>query len=227
MLQYYKVDIRRLDYAELWRISPGGGFLVGAFMKAFGLPLKVSTVIPYVDEITVLKPEEVPEDVRAILAAPLAAWTALGFTLALYYTVPIKGVGTRSFAAVLLDTAGTTIGQVLFAEKTGGLSTILEVISQCLSQFEDGTVMGATSARKRFNPPPEYDGVNLPGAPPEVLLRRHLVRVQAGRHGRPVTQTRDGLRAFITRLNNRHVEFMAMRGVYTVVDAPDGPIAPR
>ncbi len=227
MLQYYKVDIRRLDYAELWRISPGLGFVIAAFMKAFGIRLKVDTVIPYVNEITVLKPEEVPGDVRTLFAAPLATWESLGFRLAFHFTVPIQGEGTRSYATALLDQPGTTVAQALYVEKKTDLSTRREGVSLCLSSFEDGTVMGVSSARKRFNTPPEYDSVSMPGAPPEALLRRHLRRVESCTHGRPVAFTADTLKAFVTRLNNRHVEFMAMRGVYTVVDAPDGPIGPR
>ncbi len=92
--------------------------------------------------------------------------------------------------------------------------------------------MGVSSARQeRFNSPPEFDSRSLPGGSPEQLFDFHEKRLREGKHGRPAHIGQDGLKALITILNNRHVEYMARRGVYVPVEGDGlsdaGPIQPR
>ena len=229
--RYYKVDTRHLTYAELWRISPGLGFVVGAILKTLMIPLKVSTIVPHVDEITLVDPGALDEDIRLALSAPASGWTGLGFRPAFHFTVPFQGSGMRSAAEVFLSGDECTVAQVAFVEKTNGIVTRREVVSFCFSRFDDGTFMGVSSARKRFNSPPEFDSRSLPGGSPAQLYESHGRRLQEGRHGRPARMTQDGLKALITLLNNRHVEYMARRGVYVPVESDrlsdGGPIQPR
>ncbi len=229
--RYYRVDTRKLTYAELWRVSPGLGFAVGAVLKTLLIPIQVSTIVPYVDEITLVGPETLDEDVKLALSIPSSGWTSLGFRPAFHYTVPLRGDGMRSAAVVFLSADELTVAQTAFVEKTVGLVTRREVVSFCFSRFDDGTFLGESSAAKRFNSPPEFDSRSLPGGSSEQLFSLHEERLREGKHGRPARIGRDGLKALITFLNNRHVEYMAQRGVYVPVDGAGppgaGPIQPR
>ncbi len=55
------------------------------------------------DEITLVEPETLDEDMRLALSIPASGWTGLGFRPAFHFTVPLQGTGMRSAAAVFLS----------------------------------------------------------------------------------------------------------------------------
>lgn len=215
MPQAFTVDIRKLTYGELWRLAPGLPFLVAAFFKASNIPLKMGANVACVDALATLSESEIPGDVAGRMDPLLWEWTRLGFQLAFYYTLPPAAEGQRAFAAALLSADALTVGQVLFAETSASGTVVRELVANCFSVMTDGTFFGVSSERKRMNPPPEVRGVNLPGKPPGVLYDRHRRELARMERSFPVPQSPAGLGALLLRMNNRHVEFQASRGVYT------------
>lgn len=215
MPQVFSVDIRKLTYRELWRLAPGFSFLVAAFFKAFGIPLAMGARVASLDALTTLSDSEIPADVAGRMNPLLWEWTRLGFQLAFYYTLPPAGEGQRAFAAALLSADGLTVGQVMFAQTTTSGMALTELVANCFSVLTDGTFFGVSSERKRMNPPPEVHGLNLPGKRPGALYARHQRELARMQRTFPVPQSPAGLGALLLRMNNRHIEFQASRGVYT------------
>ena len=102
-------------------------------------------------------------DIRLALSLPASGWARLGFGPTFHYTVPLQRTRMRSAAAVFLSREECTVAQLAFTEKTAGMVMCREVVSFCLSRFDDGTIMGVSSAAKRFNSPPEFDSRSPPG----------------------------------------------------------------
>jgi hypothetical protein len=214
MNQYYRVDIRNLGFRELWRISPGRGFLVGCAAKILRFPLAMKTRVPCQMEMTVLEPGQVPEEIRQAWATPLSDFQRLGFREAFAYTIPPVSPGMRGFSQTFLSPDGTVAGQIMVVEVHRDAFHRREVLWQCLSAFGDGTISGTTSQRKKMDSPPEFEGLNLPGIGVEELVSRHRERVLSSPHGKPVPLSLESLKALIIRLTDRAAQFHAARGVY-------------
>ena len=224
MNRYYRVDTRRLRFGELWRISPGPGFVVGAAMKLLGIPLRVSTLVPWLDGLTVLKPGEVPPEVGQTLDAVAEQWRALGFRRVLDYTVDMRDPGSRAFAAALLSGDGRILAQVMFVEARTAQGVRRKVETNCLVRFEDGSWCGVSSGRKQMDGPPEFFTAHLPGRPPQELYALLLRAVAASSSGPPRAWRAEEVEALIVGINNRAVEFNVQRGVYVPAEA--GEAAP-
>lgn len=214
MTKTYGVDIRKLTYAELWRMAPGASFLVAAWSKACGVPLKMEARICSIDALSLYEEPQIPTDVAGPLGGLVRQWRELGFQPALYYGIPFPNPHQRNFAAALLSPDTLTCGQAFFAETTVAARTRSELQANCFSAMTDGTFVGVSSEKKRMNSPPEFRGANLPGHPPRDLYERHRRELARLHRSFPVPQSAQSLNALILRLNNRHIEFQAARGVY-------------
>jgi|GEM_PF-6718925 len=215
----YTVDIRNLSYAELWRLAPGLAFLFAAPHRLFGIPRKVSAVVSRIDSITLVTETEVPADVAALMRQSIQDWKALGFSTAFFYTIPPARQGQRSFAAALLSADGQLVAQVMFAEVSIKGMKRHELVTNCFALLSDGSFVGATSERRRFNRPPDFKAAYLPGRPPPALYERCLQEIGNAERTYPVPQSPEGLKDLIVRINNRHVDYQVSRGVYVPVDA--------
>jgi len=213
---WYSVDIRRLRYGELWRISPGKGFVVGALCKTFGIPVKVGAGVASVDALTRLDRVSIPGEILQALDREVAGFHEAGFRAAFYYTVPLRGEGQRACAVALRSGDGFTLGQSLYVEKVMPQLTVRRVQSSCLSRMGDGSFLGVSSGKKQMDSPPEFSGENHPGWAPEALYRRHRERLAAYDRARPVVLEEADLESFIVDLENRALRFHAERGVYVL-----------
>ena len=218
MNQTYAVDIRNFSYSELWRLAPGLSFLLAARHRLFGIPRRISATVTRLDGLTILKEGDVPGDVTAALDPMVKAWESLGFQAVFRYTVPSIGPGRRSFAAALLSLDGRIVAQVMFVEVSLRGITRRQLVTSCYGFMADGTYVGATSERKRFNPPPQFKGVYLPGAQPQALCEACLRQLGKAVQTYPVVQTTETLEALIVKVNNAHVDFQVSRGVYVPVE---------
>ena len=219
MATTYAVDIRRLSYPEPWRIARGGGFLVAAGHKLLGIPRNLATRVTRLDSLTRVAEGDVPPDVRGLVGQSIAEWQALGFALCFYYTIPAVRPGNRSLAAALLSADGAMVAQVLFVEVSLQGITRREVALNCFIPMSDGSVLGTTTERRRFNPPPGFRAVRLPGRPPAELYKRALREVRGAAGSYPVAQTPQNLPDLIVGINQKHVDYQVSRGVYVPVDA--------
>ena len=214
MSAYYKVDIRNLGFRELWRISPGRGFLVGCAAKILRFPLAMKTRVPSQKEMTVLEPGQVPEEIQKGWATQFSDFQRLGFREAFAYTIPSVSPGMRGFSQTFLNPDGTVAGQIMVVEVHRDAFHRMEVVWQCLSAFEDGTISGTTSQRRRMDSPPEFEGLNLPGSRVETLVSRHRERILSNAHGSPIPLFPESLKALLIRIADRAAQFHAARGVY-------------
>jgi hypothetical protein len=229
VVRWYQVDIRNLTYAELWRISPGAGFLVAAFHKTLHIPLPVGTRVAELDGLDVLGPGGVPEDVASLTARYVEEWESLGFKRAFDYTVPPVSSGMRGYATALLSADATTLAEVVFVEKAAGVILRRELASWCMSCFPDGRRVGATSLRRRMNGPSQFEMTYLTGRPPADLytLHQHLMMADT-RRGIPTALDPGIAQRLIVENNNLSVANMAKRGVYVrPQEGTASPIVPR
>lgn len=215
-MMWYAVDLRNLRYAELWRVAPGFGFVMGALFKTFRVPVKMDAGVVMVDALTRLDRASVPGDILQALDGETADFHRAGFRALFHYTVPLRGEGNRACAVALLSADGLTLGQTLFAEKATPQLTLRRLQSNCLSQMGDGMFLGVSSGKKQLDSPPEFLGEHHPGWKPEALYRRHRERVAAYDRGSPVALRETDLDRFIVELENRAVRFHAERGVYVL-----------
>lgn len=219
MNRYYRVDTRRLRFGELWRITPGPGFVVGAAMKLLGIPLRVGTCVPWVDRLDVLPENGMPPDVAGAVGPVASQWAALGFQRVLDYTVDMRDPGSRAFASALLAPDGRALAQVMFVEVHRGQVVRRRVETNCLCRFEDGGWCGASSGRKQMDGPPEFFTAHLPGRPPQELYALLQRAVAASSSGTPRAWRAEEVEALIVGISNRAVEFNVQRGVYVPVEA--------
>ena len=216
----YKVDIRNLTYAELWRLAPGLAFLFAAPHKLFGIPRKLGARASRLDTITLVAEADVPADVAALMRQSIQDWKALGFSMAFFYTIPAARQGQRSCAAALLSADGGTVAQVMFVEVCIQGITRRELVTNCFSLLADGTLVGATTEKSRIQPPPQFKAVRLPGRSPSALYERARKELELAKATYAVSQTPESLKDLIVDINHKHVDYQVSRGVYVPVDAP-------
>jgi len=169
-----------------------------------------------------MDPGQVPEEIRQAWATPFSDFQRLGFGEAFAYTIPPVSPGMRGFSQTFLSPDDTVAGQIMVVEVHRDAFHRREVLWQCLSTFQDGTISGTTSQRRRMDSPPEFEGLNLPGKRVEELVSRHRKRVLSSSHGIPIPLSPESLKALLARISDRATEFHAARGVY-VPEGEPGP----
>jgi hypothetical protein len=228
VVRWYQVDIRNLTYAELWRISPGAGFLVAAFYKTLRIPLPMGTRVAELDGLDILGPGGIPYDVASLTAPYVGEWESLGFVRAFDYTVPPVSSGMRSYATALLSPNALTLAEVVFVEKAAGVVLRRELASWCMSCFPDGRRVGVTSLRRRMNGPRQFEMTYLTGRAPTELYTLHQHLLAGAGYDVPVALDPPTAQRLIVENNNSSVAFMAKRGVYVrPQEGTASPIVPR
>jgi hypothetical protein len=228
VVRWYQVDIRNLTYAELWRISPGAGFLVAAFYKTLRIPLPMRTRVPELDGLDLLGPGGIPDDVASLMAPHVREWESLGFGRVFDYTIPPVSSGMRSYASVLLSPNALTLAEVVFVEKAAGGILRRELASWCLSCFQDGRRLGATSLRRRMNGPRQFEMTYLTGRPPADLYAQHQHLIAGSGYEVPLALDTGAAQRVIVENNNLSVALMVKRGVYVQPrEGTTSPIVPR
>ena len=214
MPTYYRVDMRRLRFGELWRIAPGLPFLAGCFFKLTGIPHRVDTAVTLVDRIVRLEPGSLDADIAELLEERGRAWEALGFQRQFDYTVPMKGSGQRGAARAFLAQDGGAVAQLLFVEKATPQLTRRMCVSNVTARLGDGRFLSVGSTRKLMDSPPEFESFPLPGHGPASLWRFFQEKLREPGRAQPVRIAPESLEAFIVDLNNRSILFHLQRGVY-------------
>lgn len=214
VIRWYKTDIRKLTFAELWRISPGAGFLVAAFHKLSGKALPMATRAPLLDSLDILPDDGLPADVLAAMSGAIGAWEVLGFSRSFVYTAPPASPGMRGFATVLLSADGLTLAEVVFVEIVRPVISRREMPTWCMSCLTGNRRLVASSGRRRFNSPPGVDALYLTGYPAESLYAAHRARLDTLRGEMPERLDRNGAARAILENSVRMTETMAARGVY-------------
>jgi hypothetical protein len=183
MIEYYKTDISRLTYTELWRIrSSPTRFAICAAAKLLGIRLANPTVIPRVDTLEALAPDDVPGWAREQARAALAACEAEGLHRCFFHRFPVLGNDVAAVEAVLIDDDGGLLALAPVTRSRSGDHGRLHLYSPIFG----GRWLATVDSVRQLDPSPTQDVAYLPGSPPAQIFAAHRERrrLVAGREGR-------------------------------------------
>ncbi|MDB5308518.1 MAG: hypothetical protein JWO38_2720 [Gemmataceae bacterium] len=176
MTTFYRVDGARLTFAEYWRMSPNPlVFLIAAWMKLIGRPIRFSFSVPRPDRLFLVEFDELPAAARAGMGPLVDAAEAIGLRLVFCHRLVVPEPHRLGAAAILLDKTGETILLVIFSRQGNRVERHLA----CTTLFTDGSRAVTTTIRKTFEPLPGSHVARYPGADPASLLARHREHLAA------------------------------------------------
>jgi hypothetical protein len=216
---YFRTDINRLSFGELWRISSRpSGFFRACVNKIFRIPWPVRTAVLHEERIAVVPAEEIPAAAWRELEPMVADLEEQGARLAFYQTVPALG-NLQGYAAVLLpreQNAVIMVNWVRVRLTARGKETIGCAVT---SELEDGTFFSTTNHRRRFDMPPEYKAQRWLYAPPSQLLERHQNAVANSASPPLPVPDAEHARDMLVRIKCRTFEWHRDRGVWVPLTA--------
>ena len=153
-MRYYKTDSRKISFREYWNISSGCGFIAAWLCKIFGIPLKLTDGIPELVSFRerVVEARLVPSEIAAKLNSGIIDLQMLGFDQFWFYTSKDSLIGGLAYGVQALHSSYKTIGKIIFASYRARESSLLAFVSE----LTDGTFLGTTNNKQRFNNPPGY-----------------------------------------------------------------------
>ena len=212
-LVYYRIDSRKIGYAEYWRMVNGNPitFLIAAIAKTLFVPLDFQMAQPILKSLIPVEPREMPEDAKEAMTPMIAACRELGAELQFLYTIPMIS-RTTGFGAAFLSTDGVIVPQVLFSRVVNNGIRTATVTFSCVSQLPDKRLVVTSDKRKEFESPDWLDGVSMVGANVETVYKAHTARLSSMKT-RPVCFTPGQLQPFVVEINNRELEARIARGI--------------
>lgn len=213
MTTFYRVDSRKLTFAEYWRMSPDVfSFLVAAGLKVIGLPIRFSFAIPRPDKLFVVEFDELPAAARNGMKRALRDAERAGLRLAFCHRLAVPERHRLGAAAVLLDDARQTAFSVIYAQHGAQRECQLSAVSR----FADDTLACTTTIKKTMVPVPGSDVDRYPGADPAAIYDRHRAHLErlAGQGLVPVLLDEHRLPDFVHECEVRYVDFHIGRGVF-------------
>lgn len=217
---YYKIDSRKVRYAEYWRLLPNPfAFLVAAGLKLLRVPVGLGGGWIYPVQLTRLTADELPSHAHDALRASIARWEEQRFRLVLYDTIATLG-DQENYTATLLGEDGLVVSQATYVRVTPASGKTEErTVNSCLSKFSDGRFLVTTAAEKELNPPPQFDRASLPGGTIAEILEHHRGRLDKIRE-RPIAFEDSQLEDLRRQLDNIQMEYFLDRGL-------DVPMTPK
>ncbi|HYG77158.1 MAG TPA: hypothetical protein VEK08_19295 [Planctomycetota bacterium] len=210
MRQYYKTDITRLTFGELWRLAPGPAFLFAAVIKILNIKLAVPNATCRVDKLIILEPATMSKVVRPDTWKRIEECHALGFNFEFWYTVPL--IGGEGYGAVLSSPDRRTIAHVIYSRTVADL--IQELTIHCFqSRARDGSPITTGAKKQQMMPTPGEHVIYRPGFSVAQTWDEHkdfLNRLAA----QTVPMDRAAIEQFLVDVSNRDVDFNIERGVY-------------
>ncbi len=173
MCRYYKLDMNKLQYRVVWRWGNPRTFLLFAIRKTLGLPQYGPVLVPAEPQVDAIAPDALEPQLRARLDQDLTALVARGCRLLTFYTVPTLGPARSAGAALVSADASTAVYLVVSLSRT-----LSETALSLVSVKEPSGFLATSSAVHRLSPLPGMDSLSLPGAPPLLVLNRHMERTR-------------------------------------------------
>jgi hypothetical protein len=209
----YKVDSRRLTYAEYWRFSPNPlVFLLAAGVKLLGVSVDLGFGFVCPLQLTRLPPEALSPHAAAALGPSVAEWQNQRMHREFYYTVAVVG-NQESCAAVFLSEDGLVLAGAMYVRTTvGGGQTDEQTANSCLSKFRDGRFVGTTTAKMELNAPPQFDKARLPGRGIPDILAHHRDRLGQIAEA-PIRFESSQVEHLVRELNEIEVAYYRSRGL--------------
>ena len=215
---FYTIDSTKLGYGEYWRFSNGRwlAFTVCALKKLFGSPMDLHTAIPRFEQITRLDIAQFSADMMPELAKGLERCRQLNLTFQFYYTIP-NIMMQISYGAVLLSADCRTVAQFLVVRSLRGAGKITLTFN-CCSKLKDNRLLATLDQPKKMNSPSYSIPEHIPSATPDMVLKRHIERLNKMGGTGAVTLSPDTLEVFILELNLRAIDAKIAAGVYVPLD---------
>ncbi len=230
MTTYYLVDGQRISLREYRRMMPNVfAFLLVAALK-YVLPVTNNALVPLIDRLPDLDWDELPDEAREALAAPVAGWERLGFRRVCVMRLPNPQKARFLAGVVLLAPDRLSHAHVVYVCRPDGTFQWTPVYSL----FRDGTLGLTTTQKHELDDPPSVLRSQQPaGLAPDELWRRHRDNL-AGRWAEYEVEPLDpaGVRATFLEIERREVGYHVARGVLVpasdadyerLADPDDGP----
>lgn len=214
----YEVDMRRLSWGELRRMSPSGFAAVVGWVLLKGLRIRLANParFSYPSPIAPVAIDQLDPSGRAQLEATTADWEAAGFTRAGGFVTRPVVPGGAAATTVWRGADGRAYGQTLWG-RSGPPHRLERTMNFLVTYRGDGGRVITTSARQEFDDVPWIDVVRMLGAPIAQLVAAHAERIA----GVAVAEVTD-LQARLARDSDEFVEHAAARGLLVTARARAG-----
>jgi hypothetical protein len=171
---YFRTDVTRLSFGELWRISSRFPvFLNGCMRKILGVRRPPRHAFYHEEAVIVVPVDEVPSAARRVLEMRVEQLERLGARLLFYQTVRSTR-NVAGYSAVLLPPEHNAVILLTWVRvETTGRPAKQSSTCAISSRLEDGTFLSTSDHRGHFDPAPLFKVQRLRGATPEEVLDRH------------------------------------------------------
>jgi hypothetical protein len=214
MATYYRTDIRKTTFAEIWRISSTySSFLSGCKLKLLNRKLPVSHAFRYDDRVVVVPPETVPQEVSAFFGPAVEEFESLGAQLAFYHTAPAVGK-LEGYSAVLLAKDRYSYIVLVWVEVRVGRRPKKNSGMAITSQLQDGSFFTTTNLPRRFNLPPAFKAQRVLDGAPAVLFDKHQQGLRESESPAIRIQGDSHVKELIAEVKRVTFEWHFNRGVY-------------
>jgi hypothetical protein len=220
--RYYKIDVQGVTYTELRRMLPGWiPFFIVAVIKLLGFSRRLSSGIPYPNQVVRLDAGDLSPRAAEILGPAVAEWEDHGLHLAFYATFEADPLGDTDWAiAVLLSDDGSTVGTTVYARTTVGQFSQEGVFSSAVSRMPDGVLLITTTRRRDYHDPPFRREHYLTGRTIAELAAHHRYRL-CNIPLEPERFSSSQLLDFHREEGRRRMEAMIERGVLVPMSAEE------
>jgi hypothetical protein len=213
MTTYFRLDGRKLTYAEYWRMAPDPfSFFIAAVRKLIGLPVRFGFAIPRPDRLFIVDFGELPDAVGSAVRPLVHQARAMGLRLGFYHRLAVPEPHRIGAAAALLDEAEWTCLYVIFGQDRQQRQLQLT----CASRFADDSLAITTTMPKTMEPVPTSRIERYPGADPAMLYARHHEHLErlTSKGLVPLCIDPDRLADFVLDWEQRYIDFHIGRGVF-------------
>jgi hypothetical protein len=214
---YYRSDVARLTFRELWRITRNWpAFFNGCFVKAFGLSAPARWAVQHELAVRVLRAEELPEIALHALQPHIQQFQHSGSQFLFYYSNPTVGK-LEGYAAALISRDCNALITVVWVRAEISERGTQRLSCNITSKLQDGTFFTTSNNPPTFNLPPEFKVRRLRSASPAELVQEHQDALMV-RSLLPIPiydecQVKD----MLIDIKRRRFEWQVSRGVYVLL----------
>ena len=223
MAEFYKIDGRKISFAEYWHLSPNWQVLIPWIMKLLGMPLKIPTGVPHpsaLDEYQVTEDQLAPEVLKAMSVAR-GEMEQAGFHSPAWIHMPDLQGNTATSGASFLHSSGKVVGRVMYTKAKAAMANlVIEKLSIFfITPLTDGRILVTTNMPPSFRGLPYVSVQRRPGAPARELYELHMQRVSA----LPTTtsfqklETIEERDSFLRKYELESFEYHVRRGLYVPI----------
>ena len=172
MTQYYRTDVLRLSWAEMWRIAPTFRvFLRGAIFRCLNLRSAPRWGIAH-DAVRFIDPQTIPDDAVNRLKSVVDAGAPLGFRPSVWSTLDTIGP-VAGYSVAMLDSSGAMYAGGAWVRLAFRTPPRGELAFSAVSKLADGRFIMTGSSRKRLDKPSGFQVLHLPGQGFCEIVKKH------------------------------------------------------